>query len=282
MDIWRVQHPADRDYSYYSHVHKSYSRIDYFLVDSQLISQVIDTKYHSILISDHSPLTMSVDFSLPKRSYSWRFNPSLLTDGKFVEYINIKLKEFKEFNDNGEVSDSTLWETLKVVIRGHIISYESASKKEKERRLLEIQTILPTLELAYQKSKLSDDYNKIMKLKYEYSCILGGQINNLFLKMRQRHLKMGDKPDRLLARQLKGIQASRSIYSIKSKEGILLTNPKDINARFKDFYNELYSSNNIATHFDRTDFFEQIFSLEIPKLHDDAMPTWILTLLWRR
>ncbi len=92
VDIWRIQHPADRDYSYYSHVHKSYSRIDYFLVDFQLISRVTETKYHSILISDHSPLTMSIDLSLPKQSYSWRFNPSLLADSKFVDYITTKLK----------------------------------------------------------------------------------------------------------------------------------------------------------------------------------------------
>ncbi len=37
--------------------------------------------------------------------------------------------------------------------------------------------------------------------------MLGGQINNLFLRMRQRCFEMGEKPDKLLARQLKGAQA---------------------------------------------------------------------------
>lgn len=40
VDIWRLQHPTDKDYSFYSHVHKSYSRIDYFLIDSKLIPNV--------------------------------------------------------------------------------------------------------------------------------------------------------------------------------------------------------------------------------------------------
>lgn len=78
-----------------------------------------------------------------------------------------------------------LWETLKVFMLGHIISNESNAKKERLKQLLEIQSILPILELAYQVSKLSEDYKKIVKLKYEYNCILGGQINNLFLRMRQ-------------------------------------------------------------------------------------------------
>ncbi len=154
-----------------------------------------------------------------------------------------------------------------MVMRGHIISYESNAKKEREKRLLEIQSVLPILELAYQVSKSSEDYNKIVKLKYEYNCILGGQINNLFLRMRQRCFEMGDKPDKLLARQLKGAQASRSIHSIKSKDGTLLTNPKDINARFKAFYSELYTSSNETTHSDLMVFLD---SLETPKLNDTA------------
>lgn len=63
----------------------------------------------------------------------------------------------------------------------------------------------------------------------------------------ERHFETGGKPDRLLARQLKGAQASRSIHSIKSEAGTLLTNPKDINDHF---HSELYTSNSNATHSD--------------------------------
>lgn len=83
VDIWRIQHPTDRDYSFYSHVHKSYP----FLIDSHLISHVTNLKYHSILISDHSPLTMSLNLSLLKQIYPWRFNPTVLGDNKFTENI---------------------------------------------------------------------------------------------------------------------------------------------------------------------------------------------------
>ena len=40
VDIWRLKHPSDCDYSFNSNVHKSYTRIDYFLVDSRLISNI--------------------------------------------------------------------------------------------------------------------------------------------------------------------------------------------------------------------------------------------------
>ncbi len=160
------------------------------------------------------------------------------------------------------MSDSTLWETLKVVMRGHIISYESNAKKEREKRLLEIQSVSSYSWIGIPGIKIIWRLQQDSELKYEYNCILGGQINNLFLRMRQRCFEMGDKPDKLLARQLKGAQASRSIHSIKSKDGTLLTNPKDINARFKAFYSELYTSSNETTHSDLMVFLD---SLETPK-----------------
>lgn len=116
VDIWRIQHPSSKEYSFYSNVHKSYSRIDYFLTSSNLISQITDSKYHNILISDHSPLAISLNISLPKQTYTWRFNPNLLMNDNFVKNTTSKFKDFIELNDNGEVSDVTLWETLKVVL----------------------------------------------------------------------------------------------------------------------------------------------------------------------
>lgn len=74
VDIWRLQHPTDKDYSFFSHVHKSYTRIDYFLVDAKLVSNIDQTKYHNILISDHSPVSLELKLALPKHSYCWRFN----------------------------------------------------------------------------------------------------------------------------------------------------------------------------------------------------------------
>ena len=45
------QYPDFRHYSFFSTVHHSYSRIDYFLIDSQLLTSVRDCRYESIVIS---------------------------------------------------------------------------------------------------------------------------------------------------------------------------------------------------------------------------------------
>lgn len=85
------------------------------------------------------------------------------------------LREFLEINDNGEVSDSTLWETLKATMRGFIISFETSRKKEKFKRLKEIDQEIANLEQIYKTSLLQSDYNRILKLKSEYNCSWRGK-----------------------------------------------------------------------------------------------------------
>ena len=68
VDIWRLKHPSDHDNSFYSNIHKSYTRIDYFLVDSRLISNTDNVKYHNIIISDHSPVESNLRNVPPQTS----------------------------------------------------------------------------------------------------------------------------------------------------------------------------------------------------------------------
>lgn len=208
---------------------------------------------------------MSLQFKdiLSKQKYSWRFNPLLLNDHSFIDHMTACIDEFLTTNDNGEVSDSTLWEAFKVVMRGHIISSESYTKRELNRRLRDIDKMLPVLEEMYRSSLLQSDYNKILKLKYEYNSILNKSVSSQLLKLKQKYFELGDKPNKLLASQLRGEQANRAIHRIKSKSGILVTDPKHINACFRDFYKELYSSKVKPTV---TDFCNFCTNLNIPQL----------------
>lgn len=61
-DIWRFLNPSTRGYSFFSHVHQSFSRIDYFLIDNKLLSLVQHCAYNAIVISDHAPLTLGLRF----------------------------------------------------------------------------------------------------------------------------------------------------------------------------------------------------------------------------
>lgn len=64
VDIWRVQHPSERDYTFYSVPHDSYSRIDYVMVSQSLLPAGVSSSIGIQTVSDHAPSL--IDLQLDK------------------------------------------------------------------------------------------------------------------------------------------------------------------------------------------------------------------------
>lgn len=81
VDTWRFRNPKSRSYSFYSSVHKTYSHIDYFFLDSKLLPIVTECDYQAIVISDHAPLLTTLCIPTKYSNYRpCRFN-TLLPSG---------------------------------------------------------------------------------------------------------------------------------------------------------------------------------------------------------
>ena len=178
VDIWRLQHPTDKDFSFFSAVHKSYTKIDYFLTDADLTPSVISSRYHNIIISDHCPVELKIDFGRVKPTFNWRFNPLLLNDTQFHWQTANKISEYFCQNDTSDVStsNSTLWEAFKSVMRGHIIAYEAKLKRDREKELTIISTQLQSLERDYRMNPLPAKLNEIINLKSRYNAVLSDRV----------------------------------------------------------------------------------------------------------
>lgn len=80
VDIWRQLHPNERDFTYMSQVHGSYSRIDLFCVSKTEMYRIKESTVEPISISDHGPVTMKINIGADNHFRHWRLNVSLLTD----------------------------------------------------------------------------------------------------------------------------------------------------------------------------------------------------------
>lgn len=60
LDIWRITHPGERDFTFFSNVHKSSSRIDYFFVPESKLIYIVSCSIGNITISDHSPIFLQL------------------------------------------------------------------------------------------------------------------------------------------------------------------------------------------------------------------------------
>lgn len=58
IDAWRLFHPGERDYMFFSRPHHSYSRIDYLMIPHGQLQAIRDTNIGSITWSDHASVTM--------------------------------------------------------------------------------------------------------------------------------------------------------------------------------------------------------------------------------
>lgn len=242
VDVWRVSNTAGREFSFHSKVRNVYSRIDFFLVDGKLVPLTYNAKYHNIIISDHSPVsfTFRPSENIPAQR-SWKFNPQLISEAKFCEYIEQHIKLFLETNDNKDTSSTLLWDTLKAYLRGCIISYQSSRKKQNRAKQLELEEQIHQLDMENAQQPSAEKHTKISTLKYKLNELLADKICKAFIFTKQKYFEFGDKPHKLLARQLRKIENDKTIHKIRSKAGKILSAPKEINEEFKQFFKALYT-----------------------------------------
>lgn len=58
VDVWREQHPSVGDYSFLSHHHQSYSRIDMVFVSNTIVSHIVEVEIGIHHLSDHAPVIL--------------------------------------------------------------------------------------------------------------------------------------------------------------------------------------------------------------------------------
>lgn len=176
--------PSGRDYSFYSPVHNSYSRINY----AKLALFTVNATYQSIVILDHSPFTFSFRLDqIDKPHSAWRLNPHLLTVKKFWEYLKTLISLYFEMNDIPGTSLSILWEAFKAFIRGCIIYFEASKRKENKARLKELETRIKLLDKENAQSASIALHGNIATLKYKYNKILSAKISKAFLYAKQKY-----------------------------------------------------------------------------------------------
>lgn len=110
-DLWRQKFPGSRGFSFFLHVHHTYSHIDFFLLDVWLLLKVIASDYHSIAISDHTPTSLDLAVSTqPGLLRLWRFNVLLLAEECYRQFGQAQISLYLELNDLTGTGRGVLWE----------------------------------------------------------------------------------------------------------------------------------------------------------------------------
>uniref|UniRef100_A0A8C5MWK9 Reverse transcriptase domain-containing protein n=1 Tax=Leptobrachium leishanense TaxID=445787 RepID=A0A8C5MWK9_9ANUR len=244
IDAWRALNPSARDYTYFSSVHRTYSRLDYFFVPQYDLPLIRDAKIQATTWSDHAPVVLTVSSPLLRpRDRSWQLNTSLLSDPELVRVVEDNLASFFEIHKASEVPLPTVWESHKAVIRGQLISLASRKRKTQRAEIASLYSSIRALELEHQAS--GDDagtYARLLQARTQLANALNPSIHHAILRTKCYFALHEDKPGRLLACLLKKRRRQNYIPKIRTSPDTESSDPNLIARAFRDFYSSLYHS----------------------------------------
>uniref|UniRef100_A0AAX7TNI0 Reverse transcriptase domain-containing protein n=1 Tax=Astatotilapia calliptera TaxID=8154 RepID=A0AAX7TNI0_ASTCA len=243
VDPWRHANPTTKAFSFFSHPHRTYTRIDFFLVDIRFLCKISHCQYHAIAISDHSPVSFDVVLATPSRPIKhWRFNSSLLIRDDYTHFLRSQFSLFLELNDSTEVSRGVLWETSKAYMRGQLIGFVSNLKKKELTYTSSLLNKIKDLDGRYASNPDPNLYTERVKVQASLNLTTTATAMVQLIKTKQRFFESGDKAGKLLAYQARAEATSKLIPKVKSAAGDIISDPEGINEVFVSFYSNLYTS----------------------------------------
>lgn len=242
IDVWRSMHPDKAVFSCYSSTHSTFSRIDYFLISATLMSMITKSWYDSIILSDHSAISIQLNLpNLPLCTPRWRLQSFWLKDPEFLEYVGKQIDYYFEQNTN-QTSACIRWEAFKAFLRGQMISFTNFKHKTSRIEMEQLEKNIKDIENEIFTNSTDSLIIELNKLRAKYNIISANKAIKSLLRLKQSYYEQGDKASKILAWQIKQNQTERTINSISTEQGQITSDPKQINDCFCTFYQNVYRS----------------------------------------
>ena len=237
IDVWRDMHPLERDYTFYSAPHAVHTRIDYVFMNMVDRFRIEECMIGVADVSDHAALHLTLNLNDTKKNMIWRMNISVLNDPTFVEEIKMGIKTYNEENNNGEVDYIIIWDAMKAVMRGKLISQASYLKKMRQKEYHVAIDELKHLERRHKSSNDSGLLQQLKELRAKINMILGNEVEKKLRFVKQTFYECGPKASKMLARRIKKQQIANTIYKIRDpRTKTLEYEPGKINKIFENYY----------------------------------------------
>uniref|UniRef100_A0A803K3V4 Reverse transcriptase domain-containing protein n=1 Tax=Xenopus tropicalis TaxID=8364 RepID=A0A803K3V4_XENTR len=273
-DVWRAGHPTERDYTFLSHVHMSYSRIDLVLADKSTLFQSVKPYIGIATWSDHAPVGCFLDFlQIPTPSSTWRLNNTLLLNKQHEEKITKLTTEFFALNSTPDISKDLLWCTYKAYIRGQLIAMAASETKKKKAKAKDLLVQLAEASRQHKIHPTEALAQKVSSLNAEINVINMERVTFQIMLTKQRYYVEDNKNSRLLASKLRDARVNNRILSIKTSDGQMLSNPKHIAQEFANYYTKLYNLKDDPTtpQPDSTNITNFLTKISLPSLSENQL-----------
>lgn len=268
IDTWRYKYPKGLAYSCFSSTHNSLSRIDFIMISHILASRLKEVAFCPRLLSDHSPYWITISTSTTRPPRAWRLNPfwlSLLPEDDIL--VNTWKQYFLE--NERSASPSVVWEMFKVHVRATMISSINKLKADSAAAIDKAMAELSSSEHAYAQNPKPALAAALLKLQTRVvNQLQYGKARQRLFFSRQKLFEHGERAGKLLAYLVHSDDRPPVVISLHGDDGILLTDPPEVTAKFRDFFAELYTSRTPNERDSMNHFLENI---PFPRLTEDQI-----------
>ena len=265
FDVWRNMHAQNKEYTHYSSTYKVHSRLDLFLMNVTDRHRVGECSIGTADISDHNIVYLNLHLNNRPRNTVWRLNTGILNNKTAVEEIKKEIGECINDNNDGQVAPTILWDTVKAVMRGKLISRTAYLKKCRRLTYDQLETKLEELEKQLPQDNNKDLIrNQMKEVRKKIENIMNDEIEKKLRFTKQTFYESGPRATKILARRLRTQQIKNSIHKIREPStNTLKHQPEVIHKIFKDYYENLYSQPGEENDEKMQNF---LMSLDLPSL----------------
>lgn len=240
-DAWTSQHPDQPGYTHYSR--NSASRLDRFLVTTELTPDIQEVRLHEAGVSDHKAVALTIKTSLVKERRAqavWKMDPSILLDPQFLPLLRKRWEELKRASVR-EADVIEWWEHLvKPAIKKFAKEF-STNMHTQQNNL--IKFYFETLDdLCTSQTVQEEHHEKIKKVK--------AAIKKIHVKKMNKYLHSGtcskpcpDENASLyhLVNSIRNRKRSR-LDTLQTEAGEILTSSEAISAHIHEHFQAKFSA----------------------------------------
>ncbi|CAC5382434.1 unnamed protein product [Mytilus coruscus] len=248
-DIWRNRNVNTKVFSRKQVVQGflTQSRIDYFLVSLDLKSCIKNIHYKDTSFSDHSIVSMKVDFCNVERGPGvWIFNNSFLQDELFTDKMKRLFAE--EIGSDFYVSNPLIWwDNLKFTIKRLSQIYGKEKQKDLNREYYKLQNKIQELSVK-SANGIQINSEHFLELKTQLEDIETYKCKGAILRSKSQWALESDRNTAYFLKLEKYRQNKNVISEIKDCDGKIVTETNDLLDVIHDYYKHLFSCVSIDMH----------------------------------
>ena len=241
-DIWRTLNPDIKRYTWRRCHPIIQSRLDYWLVSSELIYNVQSCDIKPSIKTDHSLITLKLISNQESHRGRglWKFNTSLLADKHFVNHITNQIQDLKEQHKSIENS-SLKWELIKMSLRHACIDFSKEKAKITHKIENDLRKKLETLNKELDVTSDNEVLIRFNETKAELERINAIKTEGYKIRSKAEIIEQDEKGTKYFLNLEKRNAKLKNITKLQVETGAIITDSDRILKEQGKFYKKLYT-----------------------------------------